>query len=210
VHNELAIGISLRDKGHVRNEVKAMTMKFNQATVTALAHDWWIFLVRGIAAVLFGFLAFIWPHITLLVLVLLFGIYAVVDGVLSLARAFGAGQRWQSWVWPLIGGLAGIAAGVAAFVWPGMTALVLLYIIAAWAVVTRDMRDHRRRCVAPGDQQRVAADSRGRHLTALWPARVYTPRRQRLGAGLADWVLRDCAWRGADRAGVPLARLATA
>jgi len=113
-----------------------MTMRFNQATVTALAHDWWIFLVRGIAAALFGFLAFIWPHITLLVLVLLFGIYAVVDGVLSLTRAVGAGQRGQSWVWPLIGGLAGIAAGVAAFVWPGLTALVLLYIIAAWAVVT--------------------------------------------------------------------------
>jgi len=113
-----------------------MAMRFNQATAMALARDWWIFLVRGIAAVLFGILAYVWPHITLLVLVLLFGIYAVVDGVLSLARAFGAGQRGQSWVWPLIGGLVGIVAGVAAFVWPGLTALVLLYIIAAWAVVT--------------------------------------------------------------------------
>jgi uncharacterized membrane protein HdeD (DUF308 family) len=113
-----------------------MDTRFNQTTATTLAHDWWIFLVRGIVAVLFGFLAFIWPQITLFVLVLLFGIFAVVDGLLSLARAFGAGRIGTSWVWPLVGGVLGIAAGVAAFVWPHITALVLLYIIAAWAVVT--------------------------------------------------------------------------
>ncbi len=113
-----------------------MTTRFSGATLTALARDWWVFLVRGIAAVLFGILAFVWPHITLFVLVLLFGVYALVDGILSLVRAFGAGQRGQSWVWPLVGGIVGIAAGIAAFVWPGLTALVLLYIIAAWAVVS--------------------------------------------------------------------------
>ena len=103
---------------------------------TLWAHDWWVVLLRGIVAVLFGLLAFFLPGITLIVLVLLFGIFAIVDGILSFERAFSASSRDESWIWPAVVGVLGIAAGVAAFVWPGRTALVLLYIIAAWALLT--------------------------------------------------------------------------
>jgi|SRR5258708_5532317 uncharacterized membrane protein HdeD (DUF308 family) len=113
-----------------------MTTRFNGTLGSALTRDWWLVLLRGIVAILFGLMAFIWPGITLIVLVFLFGIYAIVDGLLSFAEAFSAGKRGQSWIWPVIVGIVGIAAGILAFAWPHLTALVLLYIIAIWAIVT--------------------------------------------------------------------------
>jgi uncharacterized membrane protein HdeD (DUF308 family) len=113
-----------------------MASKSGGAMGTLWAHDWWVVLLRGIVAVLFGLLAFFLPSVTLIVLVLLFGIFAIVDGILSFERAFSASSRNESWIWPTIVGVLGIAAGVAAFIWPGITALVLLYIIAAWALLT--------------------------------------------------------------------------
>lgn len=99
-----------------------------------LARHWWAVVLRGVAAVVFGILAFIWPGLTLAVLVLLWGAYALIDGILDLIYAFrmGGSQRWA----PLLEGIAGILAGVLTFVWPGITALVLLYFIAAWAIIT--------------------------------------------------------------------------
>ncbi len=95
---------------------------------------WWAVALRGLAAVLFGIAAFVWPGITLAALVLLFGAYALVDGIFSLLHAFGPETGFR---WPFaLGGLAGIAAGITTLVWPGITAIVLLYLIAAWAVVT--------------------------------------------------------------------------
>jgi uncharacterized membrane protein HdeD (DUF308 family) len=100
---------------------------------SAVEH-WWAFAVRGVAAIIFGILAFIWPGVTLAVLVLLWGAYALVDGVFALIGAFrtGQGDRWLL----IIEGVAGILAGILTFIWPGLTALVLVYIIAAWALVT--------------------------------------------------------------------------
>jgi uncharacterized membrane protein HdeD (DUF308 family) len=104
------------------------------AVIGDLPRHWWVVGLRGLAAVIFGIMAFIWPGITLSVLVLLFGAYAIVDGVLALyAAARSGGQN----VWaPLLEGVLGIIAGIVAFVWPGLTALTLVYIIAAWAIVT--------------------------------------------------------------------------
>jgi uncharacterized membrane protein HdeD (DUF308 family) len=102
----------------------------------ALAKNWWLLLLRGIAAIIFGVLAFIWPGLTLLVLVILYGAYALVDGVLSLAAAvMGRGGPVPTW-WLVVVGLLGIAAGILTFVWPGITALVLILFIGAWALVT--------------------------------------------------------------------------
>src|SRR5688572_4697716 len=84
---------------------------------------WWAVALRGALAVVFGVVAWIWPDITVRALVLLFGFYALVDGLLALALL-------------LVEGIAGIAAGIVSFVWPGITALVLLYLIAAWAIAT--------------------------------------------------------------------------
>jgi len=103
-----------------------------------LIRNWWALALRGVIAVLFGLAAFIWPGITLTVLVLFFGAYAFVDGILALlaaARLHGdmGGERWWAL---LVEGLAGVAAGILTFIWPSITTLVLLYLIAAWAVVT--------------------------------------------------------------------------
>jgi uncharacterized membrane protein HdeD (DUF308 family) len=101
-----------------------------------LAKNWWLLLLRGIAAIIFGILAFAWPGITLLSLVILYGAYALVDGVLSIAAAIGGGggaatPRW----WLIVVGLLGIAAGLLTFFWPQITALVLLMFIGAWALI---------------------------------------------------------------------------
>jgi uncharacterized membrane protein HdeD (DUF308 family) len=102
-----------------------------------LSRTWWMLAVRGVAAVIFGLLALIWPQITLLALVLVFGAYALVDGVFSLvAAARGRELAGGSRGWLILEGLLGIAAGIVAIVWPDITALALLWVIAAWAVVT--------------------------------------------------------------------------
>ncbi|HET9717302.1 MAG TPA: HdeD family acid-resistance protein [Pseudolabrys sp.] len=104
--------------------------------VRALGKNWWLFLLRGVAAIAFGVLSLIWPGISLVTLILLYGAYAFVDGIFALGAAiFGKvsiGPRW----WLVLVGLAGIAAGIATFVWPGLTALVLLFFIAAWAIAS--------------------------------------------------------------------------
>ena len=103
------------------------------AMVHQLAKNWWLMLLRGIAAVVFGVLAFVWPGLTLLTLVLFYGAYALVDGALAIVAAITGGTPAPRW-WLAIIGLFGIAAGVLTFVWPGITALVLLFFIAGWAI----------------------------------------------------------------------------
>jgi uncharacterized membrane protein HdeD (DUF308 family) len=99
-----------------------------------LARNWWALALRGALAVLFGVMAWIWPDLTVRVLVLLFGAYALVDGVFALYAAFtgAADRRWAL----LFEAVVGIGAGIVTFVWPDLTALTLLYIIASWAVIT--------------------------------------------------------------------------
>lgn len=96
---------------------------------------WWILAVRGAAAILFGVLAWIAPSVGLYALVLFFGAYALVDGALSLvlaARSPGVG-RWKP---PAVQGAVGVVAGLLTLFWPAITALVLLFLIAAWAVIS--------------------------------------------------------------------------
>ena len=97
--------------------------------------NWWLLALRGLVAVLFGVLAFMWPGGTLITLVWLFGAFALVNGILSLVLA--TKTKGYPKVGSLIlGGLLGILAGLLAFVMPGITALGLLILIAAWAIVT--------------------------------------------------------------------------
>jgi len=98
-----------------------------------LAQNWWALALRGLVAVLFGLLTFILPGITLVTLVLLFGVYALVDGVFNVIAFFRvASHHWAL----LIEGIIGIIAGVLTFAWPAITAIVLLYVIAFWAIFT--------------------------------------------------------------------------
>jgi uncharacterized membrane protein HdeD (DUF308 family) len=99
----------------------------------ALAKNWWLILLRGLFAILFGILTFIWPGVSLLTLVLLYGAYALADGVLALWAAITGGTPAPRW-WLSIVGLLGIAAGLLTLFWPGITALVLLWFIAGWAI----------------------------------------------------------------------------
>lgn len=110
---------------------------------TLMTRNWWALALRGLIAVLFGIAAFIWPGITLWVLVALFGAYALIDGIFALIAAFthdtgargvaGSDRRW----WALLfEGIVGIVVGVLTFIWPGLTALGLLFLISFWAIVT--------------------------------------------------------------------------
>ncbi len=113
-----------------------MNSSFVGAGLDALTERWWVPVVRGIAAIIFGVLALAVPSIGLLALVIMFGAYAIVDGVFNLVLATRAGRAGERWGWFVFEGIISIAAGVIAFVYPGITTLALLYVIAAWAIVT--------------------------------------------------------------------------
>jgi len=97
---------------------------------------WWALVLRGIAAIVFGLFAFFLPGITVGALIILFAAYALVDGVFSIAAAINRTDRSGHWGAMLLRGILGILASVAALTLPSMTALILLYLIAAWAIVT--------------------------------------------------------------------------
>jgi uncharacterized membrane protein HdeD (DUF308 family) len=101
-----------------------------------LARNWWVLLIRGILAILFGIIAWMNPLMTLAVLVIVFAAYAIVDGIFAIAMSLTAPREYGGWVWLLASGVAGIAIGVLTFLWPGVTAVLLLYWILAWLVVT--------------------------------------------------------------------------
>ncbi len=89
--------------------------------------------MRGIAAIVFGALAIAWPGLTLLTLITFYGAFVLVDGVLAIWAAIAGGASAGRW-WLALVGLLGIAAGILTFMWPGVTALVLLFIMAGWAI----------------------------------------------------------------------------
>jgi uncharacterized membrane protein HdeD (DUF308 family) len=93
-------------------------------------------LIRGIASIVIGILAIAWPGMTIAVLVGIFGVYAIIDGVTNLFIGFSRGRTGdRSWA-HVVQGLVGVGAGILAFLWPGVTALALVFFIAAWAVMT--------------------------------------------------------------------------
>ncbi|GAA2408706.1 HdeD family acid-resistance protein [Actinomadura vinacea] len=99
-----------------------------------ITRHWWVLAVRGGFAVLFGLAALIWPGITVVALVLLFGAFALVDGVIALVGAIRGGFG-RSRAWAAVTGIAGIVLGLVALIWPGITAFALLMLIAVWAIV---------------------------------------------------------------------------
>jgi uncharacterized membrane protein HdeD (DUF308 family) len=103
--------------------------------IEQLTRYWWAFALRGIVAILFGVVAFLMPGITLYALVLLFGAFAIVDGAFAAAGGLRRGSGTPDW-FLVAGGVLGVVAGVIALVWPAITALVLLAVIAAWAIAT--------------------------------------------------------------------------
>jgi len=110
-------------------------MGLGSVMVHALAKNWWMLLLRGVAAIIFGVLTFAWPGMTLLTLIMFYCAFALIDGVLAIVAAITGGAPAPRW-WLAIVGLLGIATGLVVFMMPGLTALVLLYFIAGWAIAT--------------------------------------------------------------------------
>jgi uncharacterized membrane protein HdeD (DUF308 family) len=98
-----------------------------------LARNWWSLALRGVLAILFGIVAWVWPEITLTSLVLLFGAYLLVDGVVNIVAAVRGRTAEPRW-FPVVMGIAEIIIGLVTLLWPGVTAIALVYLIAAWAV----------------------------------------------------------------------------
>ena len=126
--------LSNYDMGAANSNFEANYARARAQTLAKQAK--WSLILRGIVSILFGILVWIWPGISLLVLIILFGIFALVSGVFALAAAFQAHRSHRGWWLLAVSGVLCIAAGIIAFVWPGETAMVLLYVIAIWAIVT--------------------------------------------------------------------------
>ena len=101
-----------------------------------LARNWWVFVLRGVCGVIFGILALVFPGVTLTVLIIFFGAYAFVDGILSIVAGFRAAAHHERW-WPLIlEGVCGVIVGIIAFISPVAAAIGILYLVCGWAIVT--------------------------------------------------------------------------
>ena len=98
-----------------------------------LLRNWWVPVVRGVLSILFGILVFAFPNTAVTVFVYLFGAYMLLDGIAALGFAFDV-NRGRGWL--ILSGIAGIAAGILTFFYPSATAVALVYIVAAWAIIT--------------------------------------------------------------------------
>jgi len=101
-----------------------------------LTRNWWLVVLRGILAVLFGLTAFVWPGITWVVLVLMFGIYALMDGIVAIRTGLSRTKESPRWWAFLVEGLISLAAAAIALIWPQVTAFIMVLLIAGWAVLT--------------------------------------------------------------------------
>jgi uncharacterized membrane protein HdeD (DUF308 family) len=101
-----------------------------------LVDTWWLVALRGVAAIIFGILAFVWPKATLLTLVWLYGAYVFINGVVELVQAFTGPKQGRRTGALIFQGIISIIVGLIAFLVPGITALALLLLIAAWAIVS--------------------------------------------------------------------------
>src|SRR5579884_2099155 len=97
--------------------------ELDQGMMTVLTRNWWMLAIRGLAALIFGLLAILWPGITLATLVLFYGAYVFVDGIFAVIAAINRAEHRSSWVPLLLLGVVSIVAGLLSFFWPGITAI---------------------------------------------------------------------------------------
>jgi len=107
-----------------------------QQRLSTLAANWRALALRGVIALLFGLVVLFWPGLVLTVLSILFGVYAAVDGAIIFVPALRSPERGARRTLPLSEGAVGIVAGLVALLWPGLTVVGLVYVIAGWAIAT--------------------------------------------------------------------------
>lgn len=117
-----------------------MPTEFRLPMIGLFTKNWWVLLLRGIVAILFGILAFARPGLTLAALVLLFGFYALVDGIFSLIAAFSGWQHREDRWLLVLEGVIGLGAGFVTLRAPAITAVALIFFIAIWALATGVLR----------------------------------------------------------------------
>jgi uncharacterized membrane protein HdeD (DUF308 family) len=103
---------------------------------STLVRNWWAFVIRGVLAIVFGLIALFEPGVTMLSLVIVFAAYAATDGVFAIISAVRAANQGERWGWLALAGVAGIVAGIAAVMWPGLTVAFFIALIAVWALVS--------------------------------------------------------------------------
>jgi uncharacterized membrane protein HdeD (DUF308 family) len=104
--------------------------------ILRLAQNWWAIALRGVLAILFGFVALFLPGVTMLSLVLVFAAYAFADGVLGIVSAVRAARFHERWIPLLLEGIVDIIIAAIAVLWPGITVTAFVLLVAAWAIVT--------------------------------------------------------------------------
>jgi uncharacterized membrane protein HdeD (DUF308 family) len=104
--------------------------------VRTLSRNWWLFLLQGVLSLVLGVLIVIWPGHALTVMILLFGLLILVNGVVAVFAAIGAAGVQEPWAWKLTEGILGIIVGLAILRWPGVTALIAVYLVGAWALIS--------------------------------------------------------------------------
>lgn len=109
---------------------------FDISLSSTLAHNWWVVAARGFFGLLIGLIAFLFPGPTLLSLVTLFSIYLILDGILAIVAAVRAARQNERWGYLTFEGIVGILAGLVAIAMPGLTVLVFVGLLAAWAIVS--------------------------------------------------------------------------
>jgi uncharacterized membrane protein HdeD (DUF308 family) len=102
----------------------------------AVSQNWWMLALRGVLAIIFGLVALFAPGIALLAFITVFAAYTIIDGIVAVVVAIRERGHLSRWGWILAEGILSLIAGILAFAYPGITALVLLFIVAAWAIVT--------------------------------------------------------------------------
>ncbi len=105
-----------------------------ERVANVLSRRWWLFLLDGVVGIIFGILALVWPAITLLVLIRLFGLLALFSGIVGVFSSIGSAGTRRPWGWQLATGLLGILIGLVILRWPGETALILLALVGVWAI----------------------------------------------------------------------------
>ncbi len=101
-----------------------------------LARNWWLVALRGLLAILFGAAAFVWPGLTWLVLILMFGVYAILDGIFAMVSGIFQSRYSPRWWVFLVEGFISLIAGVIVLLQPGLAGIALVIVIAVWAVLT--------------------------------------------------------------------------